>query len=247
MGLGLALSGTSISACAGGVIYIVGGRGQAESGVPAAMRSVVPASFQQATTEDKPKARGVVLSGARLTTASPPFALPGALAHTPACTDCNYATVEPIIRAVSHVTNVDPALVAAVIDVESGFNRNALSSAGARGLMQLMPATAMRFGVSDANDPVQNVAAGTLYLGQLLQQFSGNLPYALAAYNAGESSVRSYGGIPPYAETEAYVPRVLSRYAAFRTLFGPQYDVAPAGRTTLHMTLTEYRQAIDAP
>ncbi|WP_322010725.1 lytic transglycosylase domain-containing protein [Paraburkholderia sp. J12] len=226
------------------MIYIVGGRGQTVSGVRAAtMRSAVPASLQQVTAQDRPQARGVVLSGARLTTAFQPFPLPSA----PACADCDYATVAPIIRAVSHITNVDPALVAAVIDVESGFNRNALSSAGARGLMQLMPATAMRFGVSNANDPVQNVAAGSLYLSQLLQQFSGNLPYALAAYNAGESSVRSYGGIPPFAETEAYVPRVLARYAAFRTLFGPRNDTGPAARPTLHMTLTGYRQTIDAP
>lgn len=149
--------------------------------------------------------------------------------------------MEPIIRTVSRAANVDPALVAAVIEVESGFNRRAVSPAGAQGLMQLMPATAMRFGASNVYDPVQNVAAGTLYLSQMLRQFSGNLSYALAAYNAGEANVRTYGGIPPFAETQAYVPRVLSRYAAFRTHIVPERNVAGPQPGAIHMTLTEYR------
>lgn len=149
--------------------------------------------------------------------------------------------MEPIIRAASRAADVDPALVAAVIDVESGFNRRAVSPVGARGLMQLMPATAMRFGVSNVYDPVQNVAAGTLYLGQMLRQFSGNLIYALAAYNAGEANVRTYGGIPPFVETQAYVPHVLSRYAAFRTRIAPDHRVTAPTPDAAHMTLTEYR------
>jgi soluble lytic murein transglycosylase-like protein len=227
-GIGLALfglAGPMSPAYADGVIYLVGGH--AAGSTPASPPASVPA-------DDAAKARGVVLTGARLATAS-------TAPRTFACADCGYATVEPIIRAVSYVTNVDPALVAAVIDVESGFNRHALSPAGAQGLMQLMPATAMRFGVSNASDPVQNVAAGSLYLSQLLRQFSGNLRYALAAYNAGEANVRSYGGIPPFAETQAYVPRVLSRYAAFKMQFGTAGNTPAAAAPPLHMMLTEYR------
>jgi len=185
---------------------------------------------------DTPSARGVVLARATLAPFSRMFR-----ARESACADCNYATMAPLIRNVSHAVGVDPALVAAVIDVESGFNLRAVSPAGARGLMQLMPATAQGLGVSDVYDPVQNVAAGTLYLGQMLQQFSGNLSYALAAYNAGEANVRSYGGIPPFAETQAYVPRVLSRYAAFKALGAPGSDLTEPEPRAVHMTLTEYR------
>ncbi|WP_407945298.1 lytic transglycosylase domain-containing protein [Paraburkholderia antibiotica] len=185
---------------------------------------------------DTPRAHGVVLNSAARELSTRP-----SRPRVSACADCNYATMEPLIRNVSHAVGVDPALVAAVIDVESGFNRRAVSPAGAQGLMQLMPATAQGLGVSDVYDPVQNVAAGTLYLDQMLRQFSGNLSYALAAYNAGEANVRSYGGIPPFAETQAYVPRVLSRYAAFKARGAPWHDIAEPEPRAVHMTLTEYR------
>jgi soluble lytic murein transglycosylase-like protein len=100
-----------------------------------------------------------------------------------------------------------------VIAVESGFNSRALSKAGAVGLMQLMPATALRFGVSDPYDPLQNVRAGAQYLRFLIDRFGNDLSLALAAYNAGEQAVDRNGGqIPPYSETQAYVPRVLKIY-----------------------------------
>lgn len=105
--------------------------------------------------------------------------------------------------------SVDPGLVKAVIHVESLFKARAVSPKGARGLMQLMPRTAALVGVDDAFDPWQNISGGTRYLGYLLKRFKGDLELSLAAYNAGESTVRRYGGIPPYRETQRYVKRVL--------------------------------------
>jgi soluble lytic murein transglycosylase-like protein len=115
-------------------------------------------------------------------------------------------------------TRVSPALVLAVIGVESAGRANATSSAGARGLMQLMPATAARFGVTDITDPVQNITGGTRYLDWLYGEFSGDPVLILAAYNAGENAVKYYAGVPPFAETRAYVPKVLSAWQVARVL-----------------------------
>lgn len=104
--------------------------------------------------------------------------------------------------------DVDAALVSAVIKAESDFNPREISHKGARGLMQLMPATALRFGVTDSFDPVANVYAGTRYLRWLLQTFSGNADLAVAAYNAGEGNVWKYNGVPPFRETVNYISRI---------------------------------------
>ena len=113
---------------------------------------------------------------------------------------------------------VDSALVHAVITAESGYNPSALSRAGARGLMQLMPTTAARYGVRNIHDPMENIEGGVRYLRDLISMFNGNLELAVAAYNAGENAVIRHGRkIPPYAETVHYVPKVLGFYKKFQT------------------------------
>jgi soluble lytic murein transglycosylase-like protein len=107
---------------------------------------------------------------------------------------------------------VDPRFIHAVIWQESKYETRARSHAGAQGLMQLMPATAKRFGCEDPNDPVSNIKAGTKYLSWLLKRFSGNVELALAGYNAGEGAVDKYDGIPPYNETRNYVKIISKRY-----------------------------------
>jgi soluble lytic murein transglycosylase-like protein len=107
---------------------------------------------------------------------------------------------------------LDPELVLAVVGVESAFRPEAVSPKGARGLMQLMPATAASLGVEDAFDPEENLDGGVRHLGTLLSLYGGDLERALAAYNAGEAAVERHGGVPPYRETREYVKRVLERY-----------------------------------
>lgn len=111
---------------------------------------------------------------------------------------------------------VDKALVKAIVANESGFDPNATSSAGAQGLMQLEPATAAGLGVTDPYDPVQNLSGGTRYMRGLLDRFHGDLRRAVAAYNAGPYAVEKYGGVPPYAETRAYVDNVLQSYRRYK-------------------------------
>jgi soluble lytic murein transglycosylase-like protein len=122
----------------------------------------------------------------------------------------------PLIADAARRFGVDPALVAGVIESESGFNAQAASPAGAKGLMQLMDGTARGLGVTDSFDPVQNVYGGTRFLRQLLDRYNGDAKLALAAYNAGGGAVDRYGGIPPYPETQRYVPRVLAAAERYR-------------------------------
>src|SRR3979490_1554877 len=120
---------------------------------------------------------------------------------------------DSIIEKPALPASVEPNLLRAVIVVESGFNSRAVSKRGAVGLMQLMPATASRFGVSNPYDPKQNIHAGARYLKFLMNRFGQNVRLALAAYNAGEDAVERNGGqIPPFTETMAYVPKVLRIY-----------------------------------
>ena len=127
----------------------------------------------------------------------------------------------PIIETASRSHGVEAALVHAVITAESGYNPSAVSRAGARGIMQLMPDTARRFGVQNVMDPTENIHGGVKYLRELLTMFNGNMELAVAAYNAGENAViRNGNRIPPYAETVNYVPKVLDFYRKFQTRKG---------------------------
>ncbi len=123
-----------------------------------------------------------------------------------------------LILLASLEARVSPALTLAVIAVESAGRADAVSRAGALGMMQLMPETALRFGVADVFAPDQNIAGGVKYLDWLLTEFEDDPILALAGYNAGEGAVRSHAGVPPFAETRAYVPRVLAAYRIARSL-----------------------------
>ena len=123
--------------------------------------------------------------------------------------------LDPVIARHSRAHRLHPALIRAVIKTESDFDPLAVSHAGAVGLMQLMPQTAMRFDVRDSYNPDDNIGGGTKYLRQLLDRFNGNLPLALAAYNAGEHAVERYRGLPPIPETRQYVLKVLGHYRTF--------------------------------
>ena len=147
------------------------------------------------------------------------------------------ASLLPLIDRHADSAQLDPRLVKAVIQVESGYNPQALSRAGAMGLMQLMPETARDLEVANPYDPDENLRGGTLYLRQLLDRFKGSLELALAAYNAGPEPVERHGGIPPYAETRDYVRRILSLYRGYpvqlRRLVGAAKGLATGARVYL--------------
>jgi soluble lytic murein transglycosylase-like protein len=126
--------------------------------------------------------------------------------------------LKDIIHAAAARHGVDEKLITSVIAAESNFNPRAVSRKQAQGLMQLLPATSAHFSVKDAFDPAQNIEAGTRYLKQLLEQYRGNLVLALAAYNAGPELVARYGGVPPIAETRAYIRRVTQRYSSLSAI-----------------------------
>lgn len=155
----------------------------------------------------------------RLVAAAPPEPTIGAgVANAPREIDwaARAGTYNHLIDQAAKKSALQPALLRAVIAVESAFNPRAVSSAGAQGLMQLHPKTAKRYGVGDAFDPEQNVHGGARYLSDLMRRYDNNLELVLAAYNAGEQAVDRYGRqIPPYRETREYVPAVLRLYRQF--------------------------------
>ncbi|HBB89776.1 MAG TPA: hypothetical protein DC047_19390 [Blastocatellia bacterium] len=137
--------------------------------------------------------------------------------------------IDSFIRQSAARYGVDPYLIFCVMEQESHFNTRALSPKGARGLMQLMPGTSARLGVRHPSDPAQNIAGGTRYLRQLLDQFNGRIDLVLASYNAGESAVMKFGGrVPPYRETRDYVKRISYRYRRSKTVAAvPNAAVGP--------------------
>ncbi len=135
------------------------------------------------------------------------------------------AGIGRLIDRIARKHGMDPELVRAVARVESNYNPRAISPKGARGVMQLLPETAERFGVADAYDPAQNIEGGVRYLKFLRDRFPGKLSLVLAAYNAGENAVRKHGGIPPYPETRDYVRKI-------RQLYGRELPHTDAGGLT---------------
>ena len=167
------------------------------------------------------------------------LAHPGAV---PSPTSQRRAQLWPTVQDAARTHGVDPALVDLVIRMESGYNSRAVSARGARGVMQLMPATASLYGVGDVFDPLDNIRGGVRYLRDLLRRFNSNLSLALAAYNAGPEAVERHGGVPPYDETRNYVKAILSAYkgGGLRPLTGgfgrpvrPVELAADAGRPML--------------
>ncbi len=133
--------------------------------------------------------------------------------------DCD---LDWIIFRAGEKAGIDPRFIHAVIKQESRYDPKAVSAAGAQGLMQMMPATAKRFGLKDPFDPAANVEAGTKYLKWLLERFDGDVSLALAGYNAGEGSVDKYKGVPPYGETQNYVKQIVSNYGrTYHPLLSP--------------------------
>ncbi|MBZ5588928.1 MAG: lytic transglycosylase domain-containing protein [Acidobacteriia bacterium] len=122
------------------------------------------------------------------------------------------AALWPTVEETARLHGLDPRLVDLVIRMESGYNSRAVSSKGARGVMQLMPATASMYGVANVFDPLENIRAGVRYLKDLFARFNSDVSLALAAYNAGPEAVEKHGGVPPYDETRSYVRAILMAY-----------------------------------
>ena len=134
----------------------------------------------------------------------------------PTCVEEVECILHPIILKAASRHQIDPALIKAIIMAESGYKIKAISKRGAKGLMQLMPATAQALGVEDSFNPKQNISGGVRYFKQLVTQFDGDVKLALAAYNAGSRNVRHYQGIPPFKATRFYIKKVLKYYAIYK-------------------------------
>jgi len=175
-------------------------------------------------------------TSAALPAASVASPLPAATAAVPATAGTASALPAGVpygaeITAAARKYGLDPALLAGLVRQESNFDPTAGSPAGARGLTQLMPATAASLGVTDVTDPAQALDGGAKYLAQQLKAFGGDVTKALAAYNAGPGAVQRYGGVPPYAETQDYVKKVQAFAAAYRGTPAPA--AAPTASTSL--------------
>lgn len=146
-----------------------------------------------------------------------PTAVSSCTGFTAAGMEARGAQYQTLIDRHASAYGVDPALVKAVMRVESCFDSNAVSRVGAQGLMQLMPYTAQMLGVANSFDPNENIRGGVQYLGSLIKRFNNNLEFALAGYNAGPLNVEKYKGVPPFKETQSYLQRVMTHYKRYRT------------------------------
>jgi soluble lytic murein transglycosylase-like protein len=154
------------------------------------------------------------------------------------------ATVNKLVDSIARQHDLEPSLVDSVIRVESNYNTNAVSPAGAMGLMQLIPSTARRFGVNDTFHPQQNIEGGVRYLKYLMELYHGNERLALAAYNAGEGAVAKYKGIPPYPETQNYVYQVGKRLGQSREAERRAKSSASEVKPAVHVPVIE--KTVDA-
>lgn len=151
-------------------------------------------------------------------------------------------SLEPIFKKAAETYGVDEGLLISIAKNESNFRSDAKSSAGAMGIMQLMPGTAQGLGVTDAYDPEQNIMGAAKLLSGKIEQYNGNISLALAAYSAGSGNVKKYDGIPPFTETQNYIPRVLSNYSrGYVTDDGSSSTVYPATQTVINL-LDQYNQ-----
>jgi soluble lytic murein transglycosylase-like protein len=154
------------------------------------------------------------------------------------------ATVNKLVDSIARQHDLEPSLVDSVIRVESNYNTNAVSPAGAMGLMQLIPSTARRFGVNDTFHPQQNIEGGVRYLKYLMELYHGDERLALAAYNAGEGAVAKYKGIPPYPETQNYVYQVGKRLGQSREAERKAKLSTPEAKPVAHVPVIE--KTVDA-
>jgi soluble lytic murein transglycosylase-like protein len=188
-------------------------------GIPSTTSAATPASFatqlQTAGVDQTGTAATTLPDLVPGTTTAPATTTAGSTAT--ASTDTQY---DSLIQQAARDQGVDPALLKGLVQAESGFNPSSVSSVGAQGLTQLMPDTAKGLGVTNPFDPLQNLEGGARFLAGALKRFGGNEQLALAAYNAGPGAVERYGGIPPYAETQAYVQKVLANADAYRRVTG---------------------------
>jgi soluble lytic murein transglycosylase-like protein len=178
-------------------------------------------ALQTGTVQASPATTAPAATTATTVAPATSFASQLAAASAPAPTPTSVAgdttQYDALIQASAARNGVDPALLKALIRAESNFDPNAGSPAGAQGLTQLMPGTAAGLGVTDVHDPAQAIEGGAKYLRSQLDAFGGDETKALAAYNAGPGAVTRYGGVPPYAETQQYVQRVLGYAAGYRS------------------------------
>lgn len=218
VGFGLAWHGVGLAA-APGSIYLIGDTAEAihlsDRSQTADARLLIEPEDDSIPTRELHRAASPTARGSAASTLAIRAAKPDAL-------------LSDLVDRVARVHRVEPELLHAVIAAESGYASRAVSSRGAQGLMQLMPATARDYGVTDPFDPLQNLDAGARHLRRLLDRFGQDTSLALAAYNAGPAAVaRHHGRIPPYTETMAYVPRVLQRFAALQRESNPPLRAFP--------------------